>query len=235
MQLTAPTKGNSGGGKIAPQGLHVAVCYQIIHFGKRFDTRFNQTTDKIQFLFELSDELEVFDEKKGPQPYYVKAVMNRYMGKNKKTKEGSALRKFIEGWNGSSFTNEDDAEKFNLFSMIGKPCMVNVIHEVGNDGNTYTKIASIAPLMKNIQAPKQINESLMFSPCFPDLKAFEKLPEFIRKMVEESDEWNYFKANASQQPTPSFQQERTAHQRPAAKQQQEEDFFLSDIDNDLPY
>ena len=62
----------------SPAGSHPARCFQIIDMGTHTeDGAFGITTNrKIRFSWELPDELHVFDEKKGPQPFSVHRMVN---------------------------------------------------------------------------------------------------------------------------------------------------------------
>jgi hypothetical protein len=92
------------------------------------------------------------------------------------------------------------------------------------------------PVPKGTQVPPAINEQLVFDTLNPDKDVFDKLPEFLQEIIKDSDEIKLLSGQPKkqpQQPAHSFQQERTAHQRPAAQQQPEiiespdDDFFDS--------
>jgi hypothetical protein len=167
--------------KVAPQGVHVARCYQIIDLGTTEDLKFGGRKRKIQFLFELPLELAVFDETKGEQPYYCRTVMTLSMA------EKANLRKFIESWIGKTMTDKE-ASSFEIFDLLGKTGMVNISHRVTENG-TYANIMSITPMPKGMQCPEPFNQAICYDTTMHDANVFSLLPEFVREQIEQSDEY----------------------------------------------
>ncbi len=231
--MKAPVSSGGGARQLAPEGSHVARCYQIIDHGTHFEEKYKKRNRKVQFMFELPYEKAVFNEEKGEQPFYVKTQFNMFMN------EKASLRKFIEAWIGKTMTDKQAAD-FDITSLIGQPCMLNVVHNVKGE-NTYANIASIMPVPKGTQVPPAINEQLVFDTLNPDKEVFDKLPEFLQEIIKDSDEIKLLSGQPKKQPqqqVPSFKQERTAHQQPAAQQQPEpiespdDDFFNSLINGE---
>jgi hypothetical protein len=200
---------NSGGGQtrqIAPEGAHVARCYQIIDKGTTFDEKWGNKKRKVQFLFELPMETAVFAEDKGEQPFYVKAVFNLTMG------EKASLRKFIESWVGKKMTDAQ-ASDFDIIKMLGFPGMVNIAHN-GKDDRTYANIMSISPLPKGMQCPPAINELLAYDTTEHSDEVFSKLPDFLKDDIRKSDEW-LARINAKAAvPSPTWQATTTSTDEP---------------------
>jgi hypothetical protein len=178
-------KVNATGGnatkKTAPQGAHIGRCYQIIDLGTTEDKKFGGRKRKVQFLFELPLELEVFDETKGAQPYYVRTSMTLSMS------EKANLRKFIESWIGKSMTDRE-ASNFEIMDLLGLPALLNITHRVTETG-TYANILGISPLPKGMTCPAQINPSMSYDTTAHNQDVFSKLPEFVRVQIMESDEY----------------------------------------------
>jgi hypothetical protein len=181
MALTAPIGGQSNR-QIAPEGSYPARCYQIIDLGTTEQGgNYPGKKRKVQFLFELPTELAVFDEDKGKQPYYVRSIYTLSMN------EKALLRRDISAWMGKKIT-DDQAKKLDIFTLLGKTCMVNIAH-VTKGENTYANIISFAPLMKGYECPAPINEAFTYTPTAHDQATFSKLPEFIQDKIKESDEY----------------------------------------------
>jgi hypothetical protein len=181
MALTAPIGGQSNR-QIAPEGSYPARCYQIIDLGTTEQGgNYPGKKRKVQFLFELPTELAVFDEDKGKQPYYVRSIYTLSMN------EKALLRRDISAWMGKKIT-DDQAKKLDIFTLLGKTCMVNIAH-VTKGENTYANIISFAPLMKGYECPAPINEAFTYTPTAHDQATFAKLPEFIQDKIKESDEY----------------------------------------------
>jgi hypothetical protein len=181
MALTAPIGGQSNR-QIAPEGSYPARCYQIIDLGTTEQGgNYPGKKRKVQFLFELPTELAVFDEDKGKQPYYVRSIYTLSMN------EKALLRRDLSAWMGKKIT-DDQAKKLDIFTLLGKTCMVNIAH-VTKGENTYANIISFAPLMKGYECPAPINEAFTYTPTAHDQATFAKLPEFIQNKIKESDEY----------------------------------------------
>lgn len=179
--LTAPV-GGSGERKICPQGMHVARCYQIIDLGTTEQGgNFPGKKRKVQFLFETPYETAVFSEEAGEQPYYIRSTYTLSMN------EKAILRKDVTSWLGVKMTDEQ-ASRFDIFKLLGKECQVNVVHTQKGD-NTYANISAITPLAKGMTCPEAINPLVAFSAAMPDMNVFDKLPEFVREKIKESDEF----------------------------------------------
>jgi hypothetical protein len=94
----------------------------------------------------------------------------------------STLRSFLESWRGKQFTKEELAG-FDLFNVLGVACQINVVHENSDNGNTYANIKAVMPLPKGMSRPKAENPLLKYSP--EDAEAFNALPEWIQKKIQE--------------------------------------------------
>ena len=181
--LTAPVGGESNYIKsIAPEGMHVARIYQIIDLGTTEQGgNFPGKKRKIQLLFETPYEQAVFSEDNGEQPYYIRATYTLSMN------EKAILRKDVTSWLGKKMSDEQ-AAAFDVFSLLGKECQVNVVHTTKGD-NTYTNIGAITPLAKGMTCPPPINPVVAFSAAQPDMNVFGTLPQFIQDKIKESDEF----------------------------------------------
>jgi hypothetical protein len=169
--------------QLAPEGIHPARCAWIVDLGTQHDDYNGKSKRlrKVRISWELPNEKTVFDEEKGEEPFLVSKEYTKTLG----TK--SNLRHDIESWRGKGFTGSE-AEAFDLAVLLGKPCMVNVIHEVSKLNRKYAKIIGVTPLPKGMQAPAQILPSLQYSIEDGLEGAFKELPEFVRQKILASDE-----------------------------------------------
>lgn len=68
--------------------------------------------------------------------------------------ERSNLSKFLEAWRGKPFTPEERNAGISLKTLVGKPCLLSIVHNVSkNNGKTYANIGAIMPLPKAMPAP----------------------------------------------------------------------------------
>jgi hypothetical protein len=96
----------------------------------------------------------------------------------------SNLRKFVEGWQGH-FATDAIADAFALRSLLGKTCMVQVIHTVGADGRTYGNLdaAVPVPVSLDVSAIKQSHASFFYEVGTSDEDALSALPAWLQKLV----------------------------------------------------
>ena len=181
MGLKAPS-GNNTSRAIAPEGAFVARCYQIVDLGTTMQTgQFPGKKRKVQFIFELPTELHQFAEGESEKPFYARSIYNLSMN------EKAVLRRDIESWAGKKMSNEI-AENFDIFTLLGKPCMVNITHVTKGDA-TYANIIGMSPVPKGLVCPPAFNSALCYNTEEHDEDVFNQLPEFIQDKIKMSDEW----------------------------------------------
>lgn len=174
MGLTAK---NSGGDfELPPAGTHVARCYRLIDLGTQFNERWNSKQHKVSIGWELP--METMSD---GRPFSVHAQYTVSLS------EKAYLRKHLESWRGRAFTEEELAG-FDLNNIIGKPCLVSVVHNQSN-GSTFANVSSIAPLMKGQECPEPVNPVQVFDVDSPDMDVFNALSERMQQVIEQSDEW----------------------------------------------
>lgn len=173
--------------KITPAGNHVARCYQILHIGSIPSTfpGENKNVSKTRLTFELPDELNEFRKDEGLKPFSISVEHTVSMN------EKANLRKFIEGWLGETLPEEEEACKsFNLHSMIGKTCMLNVVHKPSRKTNKpFALIVGASPVPKGIEVPEAVNEPRYIDYDNITADVFESLPNFIKDKMKTSEEF----------------------------------------------
>ncbi len=123
-------------------GPFAAVCVDMQYMGV-VQTQFGDK-EKIRYVF-LTDQAM-----KDGRPFWVSHMMNLTLS-NMKGKE-STLYKFLLAWLGKPPVT-DAAPLFDFASMVGKPCLLTIVHSDGKNGQTYANINTIMPLMKGQSAP----------------------------------------------------------------------------------
>lgn len=182
---------SNGSTNYAPMeaGNYVARCYQMIHIGTVEET-FNGETkmqNKVRISWETPTEKKVFKEENGEQPYSLSKEFTLSMH------EKSTLRKFLEGWRGKAFTKEE-CDSFDISVLIGKPCMLNVIHKTSKQGKVFAEISSISSMPKGMKCDEQINKSVCLSYDAWDEDVFKALPDFIKDKMVTSQEYKQMTA-----------------------------------------
>jgi len=165
-----------------PEGNHVGICVRIYDLGTQEDEYEGKLklNRKVRLGFELPDEKAVFSEDKGEQPFLIDMTLNF------SSFERSNFVKTMTAWNGKA---PDDS--FDLEEQLGKAAMVNIAHREVK-GKTYANITSLTPvpkaLLKSIPDPE--NKPVYWSVENGRDAAFEKLPDFLKEIIEKSREFN---------------------------------------------
>ena len=172
---------NEGAGTTIPllaEDVYPAVCCMLVDLGDQYSERFGNTQRKVLISWELPGEkLDNGDTRRLSNTYT--ASLNS---------KGN-LRKDLISWRGRDFTVEE-LKKFDLRNIVGAPCMLSVIHKVGQDGNKRAVIGGIMKLPKGMTVPTLTNGFTIFD--LDDPTAAEKitaLPEWIQTRIKESETW----------------------------------------------
>lgn len=177
---------NTGGGDFdpAPAGSHLAICCQVIDVGtQHWDGPFGHKANrKIRIAWELPNEKKVFDEAKGEEPLIVSVEYTASLN------ERANLRHVLESWRGKEFS-EQELEGFDPRQLLGKPCIVTIVHE-NKKGKVYGNVKGVAAKPKGMEVPAPTLPQIYFSlePKEFDQKIFSALPEWLRKKIAGSDE-----------------------------------------------
>lgn len=191
MSITAKNQSNGDYAPV-PAGTYVARCYSMIQLGTHEEEYMGQKKElnKVRITWELPTELKVFKEGEEEKPYSISKEFTLSMY------EKANLRKFLEGWRGKGFT-DDEAEAFDITVLLGKVCMVSIIHKTSKNGKVYADISSVTTIPKGLNVPPQINDSFEFSfEDFDEVK-LEKLPDWLKEKITTSQEYNIIKNPSS--------------------------------------
>jgi hypothetical protein len=128
----------------APEGVHQAVCVDVIDLGmvkSQFaddKTGEPKVQHKVNVVWQIGDKR---DDGKRHQLY------KRY---TLSLHEKAALRHDLESWRGRAFTF-DELAGFDVEKLIGANALVNVQHRKSQDGSrTYANVVAIMPLAKGM-------------------------------------------------------------------------------------
>lgn len=162
-------KDNSTEYELAPEGTHIARCYQVIDLGLQ-QTSFGEKP-KVLINFELPMKLMA-----DGRPF---SVGNRYTPSlNKK----AILRQHLEAWRGRSFT-EEELDGFDLYTVCGVPAMITVVHTENND-RRYANIVGIAKLPAEVSCPDAINPMIRFSTQDYTQQQYDALPDWMHNVIK---------------------------------------------------
>ncbi len=160
-KLTTPS--NDSGNEVPPSGTHKAVLVAIIDLGthvEQFSDQEAKDMRKLLLAFELVEEKSAGLNRNH--------IIGREFTLSFHPKAG--LRQFIEAWRGSKFKEE---EEFDLGSLAGKSCMVNVTHKTSNNDRLY---AILDRAFKTREVYKPTVESVCWAIGDPGLPTQNWLP-----------------------------------------------------------
>lgn len=122
--------------KPAPEGTYSAVCVDFVDIGD-VTTEWG-TKHCCEIVWELDEQDETGERYK---------VKKRYTAS---LSEKSNLFRDLCAWRGRKFTPEELAG-FDSENVIGKPCMVQVIHNIGTKGGVFANVSSVTALIKGLK------------------------------------------------------------------------------------
>jgi hypothetical protein len=131
----------------APEGVHRAVCYAIYDIGTQEGGNFGPKR-QVVFQWELSDE-----PMEDGRPFAVSETYSLSMN------EKANLRKKLEAWRGKSFTDKE-AREFDVSSMLGKPCQIQIAHKESSKGGVFANVTAIMALPKGMSRPEKVHNEL---------------------------------------------------------------------------
>lgn len=168
----------SGGSNLPPvsEGTHLAVCNMIVDLGLQVSEVYKNTSRKVLIGWEIPGETIKTEDGEHPR-----TLSKRYTAS---LNESANLRQDLAAWRGRDFTSEE-LEAFDLRNIIGKSCLLNVIHKESN-GKTYANISSIMALPKGMEKGVLSGKPTVFDLDNDPLSAVEELPKWIADIVIKS-------------------------------------------------
>ena len=160
-----------------PVGTVTTVCTKVLDLGTHYNEIKQKNERKLRIDFE-STELMKSGDYEG-KPFLLINNFNFSMYQN------SRLCQFIEAWLGRKFTDQNEADDFDLDELLGKTALCNVIH---SDDGKWVNIGSIMPVPTGMKAPDAVGEFLNFDCDAPDMKVFEKLSDKVKEKIAASHE-----------------------------------------------
>lgn len=102
----------------------------------------------------------------------------------------AALRGLVEKWRGRAFAEN---EEFDLSKILGKPCLLTVVHGTSSKGNPFAKIDGVSPVPKGMPVPPPSRTPFSWEISGKDLPAADWLPfiygEAVTDVIRRSEEY----------------------------------------------
>jgi hypothetical protein len=119
----------------APEGLHAAVCVDVI------ERPAVETPWGVKDRVEIRWEIEPVNPETG-QPFQVRAWYTASLS------EKAKLRAVLETWRGRKFTPAE-LKGFDLEKLVGVSCQVQVVHHVSDDGRMFANVQAVIKVAKH--------------------------------------------------------------------------------------
>ena len=190
MALTLSETAKNTERQLPEAGATTGVLFSLVDLGTQEVTWDGETkwTPKLRLAFELPDQViegEVTENGKTTKvtkPMVVSIELTRSLG------ERATLRKMLETWRGQAFTSKELAS-FSLKNLLGKACLLTLVHKTSQAGRQYCAIQGMAKLPKGMKAPAKTENT----PVFYEIEQgeggqFGELPEWLQEKIRSSKE-----------------------------------------------
>lgn len=166
--------------KLLPAGTHAAVCTMVAHVGLQAGSYMGKPKiqPKVYLRWQIPAE-RVEWEKDGVKHEGPMSIGTMY---TESLSEKANLRKDLESWRSRAFTQEELAG-FELFNVLGKACMLSIVHGEGSDGKTRAYVEAVSAMPKGLPAPAPEGDLLKYDADHQE--HFNKLPEWLQKKIHE--------------------------------------------------
>lgn len=201
MSLIVEDKG--GNFERCPQGMHLARCYRIVDLGTQKSEYMGQT----KYLHKLMLGWEIHGMHDDGTPIKMQdgrpfAIFKNY---TMSWSEKANLRLDLQSWRGRPF-NAEEMRRFDLKTVLGVWCMLNVIERPGQDGKTYTNVAGVTPvpaMIKQNGMPTPVNKTELFNIAEPDMEMFATFSDNLKAKIASSPEWQKLQGKTPAAQTPA--------------------------------
>lgn len=126
----------------APEGLHAAVCCDVVELGTEVNHFNGNLQEKVRLVWQIE---EINPETDKPYEASQKYTLSLH--------EKAKLCQHLEAWRGRKFTQEE-TEGFDLEKLIGAACQIQVVHNVTDKGKTFANVQAVVPLGKGMTKPR---------------------------------------------------------------------------------
>lgn len=186
---------------LIPAGPQRAVCVNVVDLGSHLDQKYDKVKRLVRLTFELADIRDDF-EADGETKNLPRLIGRQY---NLSLSERATLRQHLQSWRKQQFTKEE-LDGFDIATLVGVGCLVNVEHYTGNDGKERAGLGGILPLMPGMAKPTPEGDTYFYSIDDHGRTFPESMPDFLKEKVLASNEMNAQPAaQPGAQPAPDVQ------------------------------
>lgn len=166
--------GNGGTFQSPEPGTWGAVCTRVIDLGTQVTTwqSKQKKARKVLLAWELDQKME------DGRPFLATSRFTASIH------EKATLSKFLEGWRGRAFT-EEERNGFELASILGQPCLLTLVKN-----GDYTNVVSAVKLPKGMAPLAPAGPLLHLELDSFDQAVYDQLGEGLRATIAKSPEYD---------------------------------------------
>lgn len=160
-----------------PTGTLPATCIRFIDLGTQTDTWQGKTKikPKIMLIWEL-----IGTKRDDGTPHIISKKYTASFG------EKSNLFQDLKNW----LTDETNSEEFDVISVLGKSCFINIAHEKSKDSSqVYGKAQGILALPAGYMVAPPQSTPKAFELSNPDWELFAEFSDYTKDLIRKSPEY----------------------------------------------
>lgn len=189
-------KNSSGGFELVPDGNHPAVLVALIDLG----TQTQRYQDKVEEAPQIFLVWELVTEKMSGYKDRNHTIGRAY---RLSSHQKSGLRQMLEKWRGKAFA---EGEAYSLKAILGKPCLLSVVHKTSAQGTAYARIEGVSAVPKGMSVPQPQHKPFLWAIGDGVPPTFDWIPylfgESVETVVKRSKEYLSTPLNGGQQVQP---------------------------------
>jgi len=169
-----------------PEGSHVAVLVGLVDLGTQ--ETFYGPKKQIGFLFEFPNKKHTFKEDDGP------VSLSRSVIVTSSLNQKSTLCKYVVAIKGKQLTKSEMESGIDLSELLGRATLATIVHRPGKDEQVYDNITGLSIMPEGLPCGEVTSDPFEFE-ISPELKNWDKVPEWMQKKIAESPEYKSAKGN----------------------------------------
>ncbi len=182
------------------EGLYPAVLVGAYDIGTVTNTTYKSRNRKVVLSWQVQDETIII-QKDGELVEVNREISKVY---TLSMHERANLRQDLESWRGRKFKSDEDAESFDIGSMLGQSCLLNIVHSYSG-GKVYANIDGITSLIKGQKPVEPEGTLISYSIETDGLDIPEATPKWIREKIVAAPEYEAItRAGNSDEPPPNL-------------------------------
>ena len=182
MPLKAPKTSSSR--QMPEEKVHTALITSVVDIGSHYDDNYEKFKREIVVSLEFPNFIIKINNEDGTESEFTYVKSRMYtLSMHKK----SNLRALVQQIIGKELS-DDEAYEYDIFKIVGKPCMTSVVHKQVGD-KTYANISTVMPLPDGFPPPKPVREQFTYSIDESPKSVPEEVPEWMKELIVSSKEW----------------------------------------------